>query len=222
VGDVFPAILLTNLAVVGKARASKRAKDAETQAARERVWERERIEREAQTDEADAVHARLEAVVSAAVAEVTANLWQWPVVDGTPVALTLYQVSWLTGMARDEDGAAYVEREEGWSASPAASDGWRPVYPMRYVAAEPRRLALGAEHLVIVEEQTFRSLDALPYPLAREVAATVPGILFDTTGPDGVRRYAEVEGCTVRRVIGREPVPWVRALLDGDVTTETE
>lgn len=219
------------LADIGRQRAGhahdlelKAAKTAE-QAEQQRLWHIQNEERETREAAAEqlrqAEEARLQAIVDDARDTAQAALWRWPV--GVEVAI--YRVRWCAGSYRDGDETIF-DYDEAWSATDATdAAGWW-TFHVRSTLGDPkiRALRLSAEqHKPTVERFDLGSTkDAQERGLTESLSAEAQGVRW--VGYEygvGGHLIEDPEGSYAFTLSdGRQPVDWIRELVDAEDAQE--
>lgn len=154
--------------------------------------------------------------------EAVAAAWRWP--EGREVRA--YKWTWQTGAAVEDGGELHIEYDSGWSLQDRLDDGWIDLQPAAGERARRLRLDPQANHPV-VEEVTLSGVN-LSWELLENAEVRIPGYSrdgrFDLDGEevhilvgrdrDDLPLRRDSEGWQ-RVSIGRQPLPWVRALVEG-------
>ena len=149
------------------------------------------------------------------------QLWRWP----EELRISLYHVSYCTGLGRGEDDEPVLERAGGWTGTDQLDEhGYLRLEPIKSYswskATKPRTIKLSPSmHLPIWERWTVGSVDELPGELREEVIVSLPGVVarrdeeldasFRLTRDEGAYSEDYYQEC-----IGHIPLAWIRALVD--------
>lgn len=188
----------------------KRAQWAEQAAANEQ-HEAEVNARKAEQEAAkQAMHERIAAMVETHVNERRAALWPWPA--GTTA--TIYHWRWQTSGGYN-DGEYSAEYDEGYATTDELDDrGYVVLMPQRYRNSERTVKLNPMAHKPIVERITVASVDDLPNDLVETITTKIDGIGETDDYYGGPRYFVETEGGYFRSDVGKEPLPWVVALIE--------
>ncbi len=172
-----------------------------------------RIHHEWQQKETEEAAARAE--LQRRQAEVVARACPWP--PGTTV--TVYQVHYVRGMARDEEGKLHWKEESGWSSLPKAdAEGYLTLEPSMY-HPERKLLKLDPElHRPVFQKHVFL-LNELPLELTCWREEQISGFRQkESQGRTWLIRDPDGSVCFSFRV----PLPWVKALAHHPPQNEEE
>ena len=184
--------------------------------------EREMREREERIAQADQEHARWQEQLETLKSRELARLWRWP----TGVLVALYQIAYTSGVGRGDEDEAIIEQVKAWTGTDHLDqEGYIRLEPERsyWSNSEPREIKLDpSTHMPIWQRIIVGSTDELPQKLREDITVSIPNVYSqrDHDQLDGKCRltYIEdgryLEDSPHSELVGRQPLPWVRALVD--------
>lgn len=190
----------------------KRAKWEVSRKLNEAREAREAAEKAEQEAARRATHERLAAMVDEKVNEARESLWQWP---ANVMSITLYYWKWQTGAIHDENGADY-DYEDGWATVDRLDrDGYVALLPEKY-SQKTRQIKLDMmAHKPIITRHCVYSVADLDSDLTEKKTIRVDGVYYIDDYYGGPSYFVESESGYIERDVGRVPLAWIRALVDG-------
>ena len=139
----------------------------------------------------------------AALAAAAAAAWTWPKAS----TLTLFDVRWATSLGE----SASFDEAYTLDGPPLPADGRLVGYPVDSRASSPRTLYFTPFHLPVYQQIDVARFEDLPASLTEHLTILLPDYAY---GENDLLHRVPDQGSRLRRVVGDQPVAWVRAALD--------